>query len=608
MLKFILGKEIASYVKQHTALMIISIIFAAASSLFVLAPAILLGPFVDECMKESTEPATWKMPWIEKDPDSWLSWERTEKVLVDNVTPNELLIILMAVALASVFGKSITTYISHYSAAAFSNRATRSLRVDLFRKFVSLPLSYYDRKKIGELISRASNDVSAMQSRIAYILIGLIEHPLTAVVVLIYLLIMNYKLTLLVFISVPVIVGVMQLFGKKVKKYARVQQDATALVTSSYHETIQCLKVVQSYVGSDYEEKRFRQLADYLYKKTMKWRRWDLGLSPVMDITVFLAAPGLIIAARLYFNHSLGEIIAMFYAFAKLYTPIKKLAKLNNELKTIHGMTKHLFGIMSTNPDIQNSSKAKDLPHHKESIEFENVSFGYSPDTMVLDNISFKINAGEMVAFVGSTGAGKSTLLDLIPRFYDVSSGNIMIDGIDIRNGTLDSLREQIGIVNQDIVLFHDTIAMNIGYGKANATPEEIESAAKVAHAHGFILNQPKGYETVIGDQGTLLSGGQRQRIAIARAVLVNPTILMLDEAASALDSESEKMVQKAIENLKGKKTILVVAHRLSTIMKSNCIYVLENGNIVESGTVDKLLALNGRFKKLHDLQFKNGS
>jgi ABC-type multidrug transport system fused ATPase/permease subunit len=260
---------------------------------------------------------------------------------------------------------------------------------------------------------------------------------------------------------------------------------------------------------------------------------------------------------------------------------------------------------MATVPDILDRPGAQVLPRHKESIEFNRMSFGYSPEEPVLKDISFKVKAGEMVAFVGSTGAGKSTLLDLIPRFYDVTSGGISIDGVDIRDVTIESLRKQIGIVNQDTILFHDTIANNINYGKPENGMEAVVAAAKAAHAHDFIVQQPNGYQTVIGDQGILLSGGQKQRIAIARAILGDPAILMLDEAASALDAESERLVQQAIDKLHGGRTILVVAHRLSTIMKADHIYVLEGGRIVESGTREELLALNGRFRQLYDMQFK---
>jgi subfamily B ATP-binding cassette protein MsbA len=413
---------------------------------------------------------------------------------------------------------------------------------------------------------------------------------------------------LLIFIVGPIVIGMIRLFGRKVKKHATKVQDATADVTSAYQETILCLKVVHGFFRGDYEVKKFRGLADELYKRVMRWNRWDLGIGPIMDVTGFLVLPVLLIVGKMYFHHTLGELVSMIYAFSRVYTPLRKLARVNNRLKTLQGATERVFSIMNTTPDILERPDARILPKHNKSIEFEGVHFAYSPGDPVLKNISFKVEAGDMVAFVGSTGAGKSTLLDLIPRFYDVTGGRIMIDGLDIRDVTLESLRRQIGIVNQETILFHDTIANNIHYGDPEQNTEGIPAAAKMANAHDFIMAQPKGYETVIGDQGSMLSGGQRQRLSIARAILINPSILMLDEAASALDAESERLVQAAIENLQGGPTILVVAHRLSTIMKADRIHVLEDGRIVESGTREELIALNGRFRQLCDMQYRKGT
>jgi subfamily B ATP-binding cassette protein MsbA len=353
------------------------------------------------------------------------------------------------------------------------------------------------------------------------------------------------------------------------------------------------------------ESKRFRKLADLLYKKVMHWNRWFLAVSPMMDSTVFLVLPGVLIVGKVYFHHTLGELISMIYAFSRVYAPIKSLARVNTELRTLQGATERVFGIMKTIPDIQDQPGAKILPRHEKSIEFKGVNFSYEPGVPVLKDVSLKIEKGEIVAFVGSTGAGKSTLLDLVPRFYDVTEGSIAIDGTDIRKVTIASLRRQISIVSQDVLLFHDTIANNIRYGHPGKSMEEVIEAARAAHAHHFIVEQAQEYGTIVGDRGTLLSGGQKQRIAIARAILTGPSILILDEAASALDAESERLVQEAIERLRGGLTILVVAHRLSTVMKADRIYVLEKGRIVEFGTRDELMVLNGRFRQLHDMQFR---
>lgn len=601
----ILGKEIAHYVKAHRGLVIIGLVLTAVSSLFVVVPAYLLQPFVDEGMKTGSDPATWKIPWVAFQWDGGFSWHRTELVLVDGISPNRLLMLLTLVAFLSVVCKSITVYLSQLAAAAFSNRAIMSLRIDLFDKFISLPLGFYHKRKAGELISRSTADLSVMQASIANILIGLIQHPLTAVVFLVYLFLMNYRLTLFVFVTVPVIVGLIRLFGRKVKKHSIRVQDGISLVTSAYQETLLCLKVIQSFCAGKRETEKFRHLTDQLYRKVMHWNRWFLGLGPMMDSTVFLVLPGVLVVGKVYFHHSLGELMSMVYAFSRVYSPVKSLARVNNELRTLQGATERVFGIIKTVPDIRERPRAKTLVRHRESISFRDVSFSYDTSVPVLKNVSFDIEFGQMAAFVGSTGAGKSTLLDLIPRFYDVTEGNIFIDDTDIRDATFESLRRQIGIVNQDVLLFHDTIANNIRYAYPEKGMEKVIAAARAAHAHDFIMAQRDGYESIVGDRGTLLSGGQRQRIAIARAILANASILILDEAASALDAESEQFIQKTIERLRGGRTILVVAHRLSTIREADKIFVLEGGRIVESGTHKELLGRQGRFRQLHDMQFR---
>jgi ATP-binding cassette, subfamily B, bacterial MsbA len=605
MLDYILGKDLARYVRAHRSLILCSMVLTACSALFVVIPAYLLQPFIDEGMKSGTDPATWKVPWLAFGFEDGFSVKKTEIILIRNVSPNVLLVLLSLVAFLAILFKSMALYLSQLAAAAFSNRAIRSMRIELFEKFIALPLSFYHKRKAGELISRSTADLTVMQERIASILIGLVEHPLTALAFLSYVLLVNFKLTLLVFFAAPIIVGSVRLFGRKVKKHSTRVQDAMAQVTAAYQETLLCLKVVQGFCSDRIESERFRRLTDDLYRNVMKWNRWSLGLGPLMDSTGFLILPGVLIVGKLYFEHSLGELISLIYAFSRVYGPIKSLARVNNELRTLQGATERVFGIMKTIPEIQDCSGALKLPRHRESIEFKDVSFAYEPGIPVIQNISLTIRAGEMIAFVGSTGAGKSTLLDLIPRFYDVTEGSIRIDGIDIREATLGSLRRQISTVSQEVLLFHNTIADNIRYGHPEKGLEQVIEAAKAAHAHDFIMTQPAGYDSVVGDRGTLLSGGQRQRIAIARAMLADPSILILDEAASALDAESETLVQEAIEKLRGGRTILVSAHRLSTIRKADRIYVLENGRILESGSRESLMALNGRFRQLHDIQFR---
>ena len=605
MLDRILGKDIGLYVSRHRVLIACAIILTAVAVLFVVVPAYLLQPFVDEGMKSGSDPVTWKIPWVAFDSGTFFHWHRTEVVLVKNISPNLLMIVLTFVAFLSIMFKSITIYLSELAAAAFSNRAIKSLRIDLFDKFVSLDQGFYGKHKAGVLISRSTADLTVMQGTISNIIIGLVQYPLTALVFLIFLLIMNYRLTMIIFITVPVIIGLVRLFGRKVKKHSTRVQDATASVTSFYQETILCLKIIQGFCTDRSQSKKFKNLTEELYKKVMHWNRWQLGLGPLMDATVFLILPAILLVGKTYYDQTLGELISMFYAFSRVYSPVKNLGKINNDLRTLQGATERVFGIMKIIPGIKDSPGAKDLARHKESIEFKNVSFSYIPGIPILKDISFRIKAGEMVAFVGSTGAGKSTLLDLIPRFYDVRDGSIMIDGTDIRDVTISSLRGQIGIVSQEVLLFHDTIANNISCDLPEINLKMISEAARAAHAHDFIMGQPDKYETIVGDRGTLLSGGQKQRIAIARAILANPSILLLDEIASALDAESEVLIQQAIESLRGDHTIFVIAHRLSTVRTADRIFVIEGGSIVESGSHKELMGLNGRFRRLHDMQFQ---
>jgi subfamily B ATP-binding cassette protein MsbA len=605
MLDYILGKDLARYVRAHRGLLIISLVLTGVSALFMVIPVYLLQPFIDEGMKTGTDPVTWKIPWVTIHLDGGFSWNRTDIVLLDGVSSNRLIAVLGAVAFFFMLLRSLLSYLSELASAAFSNRAIRSVRVDLFEKFISLPLGFYHKEKAGELISRSTADLTVMQERIANILVGLVQHPLTALVFLAYLLISNFELTLLVFLAIPLVVGPVRLFGRKVKKFSSKVQENTSYVTAAYQETLLCLKVVQGFFMGQTEAERFQTLVDRLYKSVMRWCRWDRGLGPILDSMAFLVLPGLFILGKVYFHHTLGELVALMYAFQRLYAPVRLLAKMYNELRTLQGATERVFGILRTTPSIRDAGGAMDLPRHRQSIEFKNVSFSYDGGVPVLQDVSFFIKAGEMVAFVGSTGAGKSTLLELIPRFYDVTAGTVTIDGTDVRRVTLGSLRRQISTVSQEVLLFHDTIANNIRYARPDAGLDEVKQAAKAAHAHDFILAQPQGYESVVGDRGTLLSGGQRQRIAIARAILADPSILILDEAASALDAESEQLVEASIDALRGGRTILVAAHRLSTIRKADRIYVLEGGKIVESGGHQELIALNGRFRQLHDIQFR---
>jgi ATP-binding cassette, subfamily B, bacterial MsbA len=659
MLDKILGKDIAAYVKRQKLLIAFSVILTVISTLFALIPVALIQPFVDKSIlatglgisdkktdsdkaleilhedkssleniiensniakptreafktliadkpqESASDLTSIKIPWVKFETGSIFSVRKTNLVLVENISFKVFLVILCSVAFVSTLVKSLTLYFGNLAAAAFSQKAIRAMRIDLFNKFVSLHQGFFDKNKVGILISRSTADLGVMQARIASITIGLVQHPLSALVFLGYLLYENYKLTLIVFIAAPLIIGCIRLFGNKAKKHSIRVQDAVAEITSTYQEVLLCLRVVQGFCIGKSQSKKFRDLADQLYKKTMRWNKWNLGLGPMMDATTFLVLPAILLLGILYFHHTLGELITMFMAFQRVYIPVKSLAQINNDLRSLQGSTERVFSILRTESDIREKSDAIILPRHRESIEFKNVNFSYDPSIPILKDVSFKIKAGEMVAFVGSTGAGKSTLLDLVPRFYDVTGGSILIDGIDIRDVTVESLRRQIGIVGQEVLLFNDTIGNNISFSSPDVDMETLTKAARAAHAHDFIMAQPEQYNTIVGDRGTLLSGGQKQRIAIARAILADSSILLLDEIASALDAQSERIIQDAVDTLRSDHTIFVVAHRLSTVRTADRIFVLEKGMIIETGSFNELLKMNGRFRQLHDLQFQ---
>lgn len=605
MLNRLLGKEIAGYINKYKLLMLCAILPACIAAVLAAAPIGMLAPLIDKGMLENkNEPVAFTVKLPVWDSESSFPVRMHEVKIVEGKTSNSLLILLSILCAIAVILKSCALYLSELSAAAFTNRAINDLRLDLYKKFTHLHLGFYHEHKIGELISRSTADLTLMQTSISNIIIGLVQHPLTALFLIISAFILNFKLTIVVLIITPLIVGIIKLFGIKVKKHSARVQDATAKVTSAYQETLLCLKVVQGFCSRDNHSEKFKGLTGFLYKKTMHWNRWLRGMGPIMDSIAFIVLPVIIIVGKTYFNLTIGELIGLIVALSRSYPPVKNLAKISNDIKTLQGATERVFGIINTKPEIAEKENAVMIPRHKGSIEFKDVCFSYKNSKPILKNISFRINAGEMIAFVGSTGAGKSTLIDLIPRFYDVKEGQILIDGVDIRDVTLDSLRRQIGIVSQDVLLFHDTIINNINCTGSAVDMNTVIAAATAAHAHNFIIDQPNQYNTIVGDRGSLLSGGQKQRISIARAILINPSILLLDEVASALDAESEELIQKSIESLKGRCTIFAIAHRLSTIRNADRIFVLENGEIVESGSPQELMNKNGRFRQLYDMQF----
>jgi len=418
----------------------------------------------------------------------------------------------------------------------------------------------------------------------------------------------NWKLAIIACLIFPLAIIPIKEFGKRLRKFSRKSQQRMGSLTSFLHETIIGNRIVKAFNMEDYEKQRFAQENEKFFKTVLKRVKIRAISHPMMELLGGLGVAAIIWVGGysvIRGESTPGTFFSFLTALLMLYAPIRDLSKVNLEVQEGIAAAIRVFELLDTQPEIKEEKDAIPLPPISKGIEFRKVSFKYDNED-VLKDISFYVNVGEVIAIVGTSGAGKTSLVNLLPRFYDVEEGEILIDGIDIRKVTLKSLRDQIGLVTQQTILFNDTVRNNIAYGSPNRSDEEVIEAAKAANAHEFIKRLPNGYDTIIGEQGVRLSGGERQRISIARALLKNPPILILDEATSSLDSESEKEVQNALGRLMQGRTVFVIAHRLSTIRNAHRIIVLSEGKIVEEGTHDELINLNGEYRRLYELQFKD--
>ncbi len=484
----------------------------------------------------------------------------------------------------------------------------RDMRVSLFRHIHSQSLSFFHKNPTGELISRLISDVGLIQNSISSVVVGLLRDFFQVIVLLFVIFYMNWKLALLSLIFLPTAAIPIVYFGKAFRRLGTKIQEETATLSKIIHESITGAPVVKAFSMEKYETKRFSFQALSLFSITMEDKRIYTLQHPLMEIIASIA-----IAITIWFggkeviagNATPGTFFAFIAAFIMIYDPIKKVSKINSSIQ--HGLAASIrvFTLLDVMPDIVSKPDAKEMAPFTREIAMKDLHFKYENEP-VLTNINLTVPAGQILAIVGPSGAGKSTLINLIPRFFDIEEGSISIDGQDIRDINLQSLREQIAIVTQHTILFNETIRNNIAYGDSNKSDEEIRSAADAAHALSFIDKLPKGLDTVIGESGMMLSGGERQRLSIARAILKNAPILVLDEATSALDTESEREVQKALENLMKDRTTLVIAHRLSTIRNADRIIVVKDGRIVEEGTHDRLIAICGEYEKLYNMQYRN--
>jgi len=505
--------------------------------------------------------------------------------------------------------KGAARYWQSYLMAAVGERVIARLRGTLYGHIQRMPLSFFADLHSAELMSRVVSDVNRL-SRVSSTALVMVVRQASMVVALTTVMVLReWRLTLLALVAVPFIALVVRVIGRRLYRINKRAQEKVAELNVMLHEAFSGMKIVKAFGRERHEGGRFEHLNARLLDLALKDHRADEITEPAMEI---IAAFG-IMAAIWYGGQQViaghktpGDFFSFTAALALLYGPIRQLSRLMNTIQQSTGSVERVFEILDTPPSIADRPGARDLPGFRESLRFENVSFRYpaSPD-LTLRDISLEVRPGEVVAFVGMSGAGKSTLMDLVPRFHDVTAGRITLDGHDVREVTQASLRAQIAVVTQETFLFSDSIQYNIAYGRPTATPEEIGRAARQAHAEEFILACPEGYATLVGERGVRLSGGQRQRLAIARAFLKDPPILILDEATSDLDAESEFMVQQALADLMQHRTVLVIAHRLATVRNADRIVVIHEGRVAEIGRHDELLARDGVYRRLYALQME---
>lgn len=524
-------------------------------------------------------------------------------------TNDKTIFTLLPIGVLFLFAfRAICRFLNDYFIRTAGELAVQDIRNDLYRNSMTLGLRFYHKNTTGALMSRVLSDVAVMQSGIANVVTSICRDGFSAISLLVVIFYRSWQLALITFIVIPLTVYSAQKIGKRIKRLSGQSQEKIGDVAAILQETYNSIKVVKAFGLGEWMVQRFRSATDSYYSFIRKAIKYNSISAPVIEMITSFGIAGVIwVGGSMVMGGKLtpSEFFSFLTAMVLVYKPVKSLNNSYNIIQTSIGAAVRVFEIIDEKPEIADADKTVSLGRAKGEVEFRDVSFAYDGET-VLNNISLSASHGEIIALVGPSGGGKSTLVSLIARFYDVSGGAILVDGIDMRSLRMADLTRQVALVDQETMLFNDTIANNIRYGNFSASDFEIEEAARAAFAHDFIMEMPDGYTTNIGDRGARLSGGQRQRICIARALVKDAPILILDEATSALDTESEQMVQKALDNLMANRTTFVIAHRLSTILHADKILVLEDGRIVESGSHDELVNNGGLYSRLYSLQFSN--
>jgi subfamily B ATP-binding cassette protein MsbA len=603
-------RKIFKYVKKYPGLVGTYFTFNILSAVFGIVSLGLLSPFLMLIFGQgkTVEQVTGKGALSHFNPiNTFKEW------IGDMIKTPEgsvrALIVICIIIFVAVLLKNLFAYLSMYVLNPIRNRILNDMRSSMYSKILDLPIGYFSEQRKGDIMSKLSNDLNDVENSTISVLESLFREPVTILLYFTYLIILSPQLTLFLIIFLPIAGFVLGRIGRSLKKQNTQVLEQFGHIFSTIEETLGGMRIIKAFNAEKSIQQKFESQNDAMYHlKNRANRRRDLAspMSEVMGITAVLCilwyGGRMVLTADKDFSLKAEDFLTYIAFFTQLIQPLKGLSNASYNLQKGAASIERIEGLINENVGIKELPNAQVLQDFKSSIELKNVSFGYE-DNIILKNINLTIEKGKTVALVGSSGAGKSTLADLVPRFIDVVDGEVLVDGVNIKNYTLHSIREQMGVVTQEAILFNDTIANNIALGKSGATPEEIQNAARIANAEIFIKRKDEGYETNIGDRGMKLSGGERQRLTIARAVLKNPPILILDEATSSLDTESERLVQDAINNLMNNRTSIVIAHRLSTIRHANEIVVLQKGEIVERGTHDSLIAQNGFYKKLVDMQ-----
>ena len=533
------------------------------------------------------------------------------KYLIDSTisTKDFYALNLLAVLLIILYIlQSIFSYGQNYLIPCIGQKVIRDIREQVYSHLQRLSLRFYTERKTGEIMSNVLNDVNVLRSLIIYDIRDILVSSIILVGSIFFMFYIHWKLGLIIILLFPLIATGIRQLGKKVRDISKILQENMAEMSATIQESISSIRVVQTFKMEDLETERFKQINLETLRMTFK----QIKLKAFLDSLLRILSGLSLIAVLWYGSYevmnnrlTIGELFAFLTYIGMIIQPANKISNAYTSMQEAFAAADRIFNLLNIEPEIKDDIDAIELPSGEGIIRFENVTFGYQKDRLILKNISFEAKPGEIVALVGPSGSGKTTLVNLLVRFYDPTGGRITFDGYDIKKVKLSSLREKLSLVLQENILFSSTVAENIGYGRLDATMDEIIEAAKLANAHDFIKELPDGYQTKIGERGIKLSGGQQQRIAIARAILRNPRVLILDEATSSLDTESERLVKEALDRLMKDRTTLIIAHRLSTIINVTKIIVLDKGNIVEVGTHKELISKGGLYSKLYEIQFK---